>query len=260
MPKAGFAEWDEDERFDVYDERPFRRGRRKRLPWLRLILLSSLSVAGLVYFAQHRDQERKPAGRRGVPASVLIAPAPIWKPVVPSPAVYTLEKSLGPVAQEARQHTSGAREDTLILGSFGDARHARITLVQGSPEPARSFFVDIVRRAAGAGLAVARNTQSRMVATKFGPIEVASMTLSGPVEQECQAFRFFQRNADFGFQGWLCGSEGKPVEETQLACFIDGLALAGGANLSLKALFARAEKQRSAPCPPPARIASTQRG
>jgi len=256
MPKAGFAEWDDSDAYDDVDERPSRRARRKPLPWLRMILLSAFCVTGLVLFARHEEEQAQSPDPKAVPASVLIAPAPAWKTIAPAPALYALEKAQGPITWEARQHTSGAREDTLLLGRFGEARHARITFIQGFAEPGRSFFVDLVRRAADAGLAVARNAQSRMVATKFGPVETASVTFAGPVEQNCQAFRFASPESGFGFQGWLCGSETRPADDMQLACLIDGVALAGGTNPSLKAVFVQAERHRLEACGPVARTAS----
>ena len=246
------AEWDE-EVFD--DERPSRHARKRRMPWFRVTLMSSLIVATLAYFAPRKSLDEKPASQRqGVPVSVLTAPAPMWNPLPQAAALYGFEKSTLPVTFEARQHTNGAREDTLMLGRFGDARHARITLLQGSTEPARSFFIDIVRRAAQAGLAVSRNAQSRMVTTKFGPLEAAAVTLTGQREQECQAFRFPQNEAGFGFEGWLCGAAA--VDEAQLACFIDSLGLAGAASPSVKAVFARAEGSRIEACGSAARTAS----
>jgi hypothetical protein len=254
MARAGYPAWDEDETF--FDERPIRHARKKSLPWFRMILMSSLMIGGLVHFAQHKGTKVQVAARKSVPASVLIAPAPVWAPVAPTPALYVIERASTPPTVEARQHTSGAREDTLTMGRFGDARHARLTLTQDSPEPARSFFVDIVRRAAEAGLAVSRNEQSRLVATKFGPVEAATMTLVGKSEQECQTFRFADRASGFGIQGWICGSDAAVRDDAQLACFIDGIALAGASSPSLKALFVRAEKSRSEACGPSARTAS----
>ncbi len=258
MPRAGFARWDEEDAVDLEDERPLRHARRTSLPWLRLILLSALSIAGLVYFAQHGQRANRPGDPKTVPAAVLIAPAPVWKTISPSPAVYALEKSQGPLTMEARQHTGGAREDILTLGRFGEPRHARIILVQGLADPPRSFFIETVRRAADAGLSVARNTLSRSVATKFGPVEAASLTLAGPAEQSCQAFRFSDRDADFGFLGWLCGPEADALTDTQLACFIDGIGLAGGTSPSLKAVFARAERNRTGACGPGAASAEVR--
>jgi hypothetical protein len=252
MARAGLAEWDEEDALDR--ERPSRHARKRRLPWFRMMLMSSLIVATLAYFAPRKGVDEKPVSRQGVPVSVLVAPVPMWNPLPQAPVLYGFEKNTLPVTIEARQHTNGAREDTLVLGRFGEARHARITLLQGSTEPARSFFIDIVRRAAQAGLAVSRNAQSRMVATKFGPLETALITLTGPREQECQAFRFPQNEAGFGFEGWLCGAA--PVDEAQLACFVDGLSLSGAGSPSVKAVFARAESNRIEACGSSARTAS----
>lgn len=254
MARAGYPAWDEDETF--FDERPARRARKKPLPWFRMILMSALMIGCLAYFAQHKGTKVQVATRKSVPSSVLIAPAPAWAPVAPASALYVIERASAPRTVEVRRHTSGAREDTLTLGRFGDARHARLTLSQGSPEPAHSFFVDIVRRAAEVGLAVSRNEQSRLVATKFGPVEAATMTLAGKSEQECQTFRFADRASGFGIQGWICGSDAVIRDDAQLACFIDGITLAGAGSPSLKALFVRAEKNRSEACGASAHTAS----
>lgn len=255
MARAGYAPWDEDDAYDMVVERSSRHARKKRPPFLRMALMSTIIVTGLAYFAQNRQPGEQEA-RKAVPSAVLIAPPPMWNPVSATPALYAIDRGASSLTLEARQHTSGAREDTLVLGRFGEARHARITLVQGSAEPARSFFVDIVRRAAQAGLAVAREAQSRVVRTKFGPVEAAAMSLAGASEQDCQAFRFSDQDTAFGFQGWLCGSGAASVDEAQLACFIDGIALTGAGSPSLKALFVRAERGRVESCGPDARTAS----
>ncbi|WP_262298758.1 hypothetical protein [Microvirga sesbaniae] len=258
MPRAVYAEWDEDDVADWIDERPARRLRRKSLPWLRMVLLSTCTIAGLVYAALEQEPNSKPAERRkAVPSSVLVAPAPAWTSLPSSPSVYALAGISGPVASEVREHADGAREDALTVGRFGDFRYAQLALVQGPAEPPGSFYIDTVRRAARSGLAVAHLGQSRMIATKFGPMEAAPMTLSNKGEQSCLAFRFSDRAAVFGFQGWLCGSAAP--EDGQLACFIDGIALTGGTNPSLKAVFAQAERSRGESCGPGARTLGTVR-
>jgi hypothetical protein len=255
MPRSVYAEWDEEDLADWVDERPARRLKRKGPSWLRVVLMSSCSIAGLAYLALQLEPARRPAERsKEVPSSVLVAPAPAWKPISPSPAVYALAGAPAPVAMEARQHTSGAREDTLILGRFGDFRYAQVSLVQGVAETGGSFYIDTVRRAARAGLAVAHQGQGRTVPTKFGSLEAAPLTLAAKGDQACQAFRFADAEADFSFQGWLCGSSAP--DDAQLACLIDGITLASGTNPSLKAVFARAERSRTDACGPSARTAS----
>jgi hypothetical protein len=255
MPRAVYAEWDEDDVAEWADERPARRLRRRPLPWLRIILMSSCSIAGLVYFALEQEQNQRPAERaKAVPAATLVAPAPAWTPLPASSPVYSLANASVPVASEARQHADGAREDSLVLGRFGDVRYAQLAMTQGKTETAGSFYIDTVRRAARSGLAVAHQGQGRMIATKFGAVEAAPLTLSAKTEQACQAFRFTDESAAFTFQGWLCGSSAP--DDAQLACFIDGIGLAGGSSPSLKAIFARAERNRTEVCGPEARTAS----
>ncbi|EIM29360.1 hypothetical protein MicloDRAFT_00018330 [Microvirga lotononidis] len=228
------------------------------MSWLRVVLMSSCSIAGLVYFALEQQQTARPTGhQKEVPSSVLVAPAPAWRPLPPSPVPYAIAGASGTVASEAREHANGAREDTLILGRFGDFRYAQVSLVQGTGETAGSFYIDIVRRAARSGLAVAQQGQSRMIETKFGPVEAAPLVLANKGEQACQAFRLPDGSAAFSFQGWLCGSSAP--DEAQLACFIDGITLAGGTNPSLKAVFARAERSRTEACGQGARTAAAVR-
>ncbi|RDI62292.1 hypothetical protein [Microvirga subterranea] len=247
MPKAITQDWDEEDAFDGEDERPSRRARRP-LPWLRMILFSSLCIAALVYFAK-QDAGQAPSGQpKGVPSAVLVAPPPLWRPLPSAPALYGIEGRVAPVGIEAREHMSGGREDTLTFGSFGDIGYGRISLVQGFTEPARSFFVDIVRRAAEAGLSVTRDTPGRPVPTKFGPMEAGAVTLAGASEQTCQAFRFADPGASFAFQGWLCGSEAQPVEPGHIACLVDRITLRATDNPSVKAIFAKAEGQRLPAC------------
>jgi hypothetical protein len=257
MPKAAIDEWDEDEPAASAPLRRVRRARRP-LPWLRMALSSSLSIAALVSLARQHDRPAPPDAPQAVPSAVLVAPAPLWRPLPPAPALYGLEGRAEPIAVEAREHMSGGREDTLTFGAFGDPGYGRISLVQGFTEPARSFFVDIVRRAAEAGLSVTRNAQSRPVPTKFGPMEAAAVTLAGPAEQACQAFRFADAEASFAFQGWVCGSEAQPVNEGHLACLVDRIALAATDNPAVKAIFARAERQRLEGCGPGEKTASVE--
>jgi hypothetical protein len=264
MPKAGFAEWDENDAFGLYDERPSRHARKRRLPWLRMGFFSVLCVAGLVFFAQEYEQKdpnpnQPQAVATSVPAPVLTAPTPVWRQIPPQPVLYAFERNADPVAMTARQHAGGTREDTLILGGFGEERYAHVALAHNPAgsfaEPARSFFVELVRRSAEAGLSVVRYAQSHAVATKFGLVEAVPVTLAGASEQACLAFRFADP-AGFGLQGWLCGSEARPVDDAQLACFLDGIGVAGAAGAGLKAIFARSEGSRIEACGAGPRTAS----
>src|SRR5215211_5904615 len=131
MPKAGFAEWDENDAFGLYDERPSRHARKRRLPWLRMGFFSVLCVAVIENFAQEYEQKdpnpnQPQAVATSVPAPVLTAPTPVWRQIPPQPVLYAFERNADPVAMTARQHAGGTREDTLILGGFGEERYAHV--------------------------------------------------------------------------------------------------------------------------------------
>ncbi|WP_210496459.1 hypothetical protein [Microvirga antarctica] len=257
MPRPLDRDEDDDDTFDLEDERPLVRSRR-RLPWLRMMLFSGLCIAALAFLAQQERPATSPAADspRPVPVTVLSAPPATWTPLATATPLYALDRTPSPVAIEARRHVSGGREDTMVIGAPSETRYGRISVSAGIPPMTRSFYVDVVRRAAEAGLSVERNAQTGLLTTKFGPVEVAAVTLAGPAELGCQAFRFRDDDAAFGFQGWLCGSDAQVADSRQLACFIDSLMLVGAADPALKTLFGRSEKIRAEACPPPARTAS----
>ena len=96
-----------------------------------------------------------------------------------------------------------------------------------SPEAAPgTLFVETVRRAAEAGLSVTRIAPSRGVATKFGIVEAAALTLAGTGERGCQAFRLGDPESGLRIHGWSCGTGGDALDDRRLACFIDGIGLA----------------------------------
>jgi hypothetical protein len=234
-----------------------RRGRLASLPSLRMSLLSAAAVAALAYFAAER-QPASPSEPAAIPLAALLTPPPTWQPVAQASPLYALE-GIDPnsYAWEVRRHVSGAREDTLTFGGFGDVGYGRLQLIAGAsePEPA-SFYVDLVRQAAAAGLSVVRSAQAAPIATKFGPAEIAAVSLAGASEESCLALRGGDPALGFMMRGWICGSAAQPATEPQLACLIDRLALAGE-DPALTALFAGAERRRALGCAPTTMPATT---
>ena len=57
MPGTIYVENDEDDLFDLRDERPLSRA-RKPLPWLRMVVFSALCIAALAYLAQEATEPR----------------------------------------------------------------------------------------------------------------------------------------------------------------------------------------------------------
>jgi len=254
--RAREHDWDED----IFEVTPARRPER---PWLRVTLAACACIAALSYLAQQRlpsSDDTLPVEQRPVE---LLAPPPEWQPVVRPTAHYLLalaDLKLPVPALEARQHVSGGREDVFTAGAIEGAMHLHLVIRQAVQDErtSGSFYVDLVRQAAGAGLSVLRSAQPTMVATKFGRVEVADAVLGHVTEHACLAFRFAHPEFAFRFHGWLCGSDERPADRHLLACVIDRLALSDVGDQSLKALFSQADRQRSESCRPASRTASAR--
>lgn len=213
---------------------------------LGLVLLAWLIVPGLLADA------RRPAA----PApSAPLADIPAWNPLAGATPSFTLAAPMFPkeaVAFSARQHnTGGGREDVFAVGDPAEGgAHGRVVAYQpgGEARAVGTFFLEIARRAAEAGLAVARTELPGALPTRFGPAETAETVFIGEGgNRACLAFRLEPEGATLRLAGWLCGAGGR-TDPAQLACLIDSLDLApGNADLTLKAAFAR----KSAACQPP---------
>jgi hypothetical protein len=233
------------------------RRRRRPFPWLRTGLTAAAAIAVLAHLAPEPPPEPEPITKpEPVPKAVLSAPPPRWEPIEGATSLYAVraaDGSLLPAIHEARRHRSGAREDSLIYGSPGDEGHARLSVLRGPEDDPTSFFIDLTRLAADAGLAVTRSHRGRAVTTKLGAFEVATVTVSGAAEQACVAFRFEEPALTLRVRGWLCGSAEQPAGDDHLACFIDRLTLLpGGDDPALRVLFAQAERLRNPGCMPAA--------
>lgn len=258
---------DEEVGQDRETARPGRRARntvrRRPLPWLRMMLVSGACVAVLAYFAEQRaPQEPDPEVSLLQPPKPLLAPPPPWQPLPRGAALYALD-GIDPrlVTVEARRHVAGGREDVLTIGVFGEPGYARLRILRNVAESApSSFYVDLVRQAASAGVAVVRGGHGEPVATKLGPAEGAAVTLAGSGEQACQALRLQHPEVQFAIQAWICGTEARPVFEAELLCLIDRLTVAAGDDPALKVLFAQANQRRTQACQAASRVAAAQPG
>jgi hypothetical protein len=227
-------------------------GRRPHLRLTRLLLGlgAAAAVAGLALLVQRQDPEFAGPDPAPEPARAgLQAPPPAWEPLPQALPIYALEapSGIGRQAQAARGHADGGREDTLALGGPGAPLQFRLTVTRGVSDGAgSSFYVDLVRRAAEAGLPVERNASPVPITTKFGTAEAAPATLGG---LSCLAVRFRHPDLAFRLHGWLCGSDSLAADENHLACLIDGLVLAGGSeDAAMKVLFTQAETWRTGAC------------
>lgn len=168
-------------------------------------------------------------------------------------ALQSNEFGREPRRYEARRHrTGGGRQDVLAYGAeFGEGPYLRLSLyrIGREPAPAASFFVDLARQAAQAGLAVARSAQPAPLATKFGPLETADVLLErGSTEATCLAFRLLAGDVDFRLDGMACGESAAP-DRASLACVLDRLDLiSGSGDPPLLRFFTEAEQRRGQTC------------
>ena len=221
-------------------------------------ILVLAAVLGLTTLAWRAVSHLSQSGRDlAADAPVLEAPAWSSRSSRRLPG-FSFESPLFPreqVAHEARRHNpGGGREDIFTFGApGGDRGFARVVAYRIGSEagPPGTMFLEMARRAAEAGFAVARSAFPAPLPTRFGLLEVADLTLAGDGgEQRCMAWRMVADEQDLRVTGWLCGAEGKPVDRQALTCFAERLDLpAPQTDKGLRALFSAAERPRSPGCP-----------
>jgi hypothetical protein len=174
-----------------------------------------------------------------VPRPVPQAPLPEWAlvPDAPAPFVWDVPALAGaPRLHEVREHRGGGgRIDLVVAGSFAERKdpHARLVIHRpGEETPAPvSFFVELVREAARAGLAVQRSAQPQVIATRFGLVDAADARLRGEgVERACLAFRPRRADGALRLSGWWCASADAPASPQELACALGQLRVAEGVS------------------------------
>lgn len=202
------------------------RVKRKAKPWLLWLFSSVLIISGLSYYAIERNGGTPPDMPEVETTAALVTPPPAWDQVVAPAVLFAFdmpELQLPDMSVEARNYRQGGREDALSIGSVTDPFYLRIVVDRSQQQRSESFYIDLVRSAAQAGLSVKRTALSSEFQTKFGALEVTEATLAKETEARCLAFRGKVLDGAVGLNGWLCG-ENRFVEKDMLACFIDRLA------------------------------------
>jgi hypothetical protein len=192
------------------------------------------------------------------PRPVPQAPPPEWAIVRDAPAPFAWDAPAlagAPRLHEAREHRGGGgRIDVVVAGTFPDtgSAHARLVIRQPGPEaiPPVSFFVELAREAAQAGVAVLRSTQPDAITTRFGPVIVNHAVLRGQgVERACLAFQPAAGNGPLRLSGWWCGAESAPASPRDLACALTHLRVVEGvADPQLRGLLAAPDPSRGRAC------------
>ncbi len=207
--------------------------RMRFLPWLAASGLTGLLIAGLL---------DRPAPEAPSTESALSP----W--VEAGAPIYGLEAPgfIRPPRGEAWTRRQGAgRQDVLTFRDApGDGAWLRVALHQAGPlDPASgSFYLDLTRAAARAGVAVTRASLPVMQQIRFGGLEIAEVALAeGEGVRACLGFRLLAGEPDLRILGFACDRERQP-EPRALACTLEGLQLlAPGADEGLARFFAAAE-------------------
>jgi len=133
----------------------------------------------------------------------------------------------------------GAMRDTIVLGD--DKRFIRLSIQRQSSVPLTDFYVEMARRSADAGLAIAKAGQPQISASRFGRLEVAELNLSGPANGlTCAGLRLADNAPSFMISGLMCGMS-LPVNVEKVACLVDRLELNDGNNADLVDIFTSAD-------------------
>lgn len=133
-------------------------------------------------------------------------------------------------------------EDRLAFGRLnGDVFMLVIAARRPSAAPTPGFFVASVRAGANAGLAIGRFGGVSDYTGRFGPTEVAHVTLTNASERaagsDCLAWRASGDRQDVELAGFLCQGGGLPTDTKGLECALrDLVPSAGSDNLLRQAL------------------------
>lgn len=181
---------------------------------------------------------------------------PSWTRIARPAPLFTLdaaEVSKTQESYEAMRSTLGeGREDRLVFGAptrldepFIGISVSRTGVETGDEAP---FFVGLSRRAAAAGVAVAKAAPGEPIESKFGEMESAEARLStNGFERSCLAFRRAVPGEVLRILGWYCPSEGARARAPELSCLVDRLELSGATeDKALRDAFAAAQPRRLA--------------
>ena len=212
-------------------------GRRMRWPLRVLPGVAACGLAGLLIAGLLEPRAPEPAA-----PELALSP---W--VEASASMFGLEAtgfSRAPRAEAWTRRQGPGRQDVLTFGEGpGEGAWLRLAILQAGPlDPAPgSFYLDLTRAAARAGVAVTRASLPDLLATRFGGFETADVELAdGEGARACLGFRLLAGEPDLRLLGFACGRERQP-ERAALACTLDGLRLlAPEADSGLARFFAQA--------------------
>jgi hypothetical protein len=197
-------------------------------------------------------------GHQAPPPRAEAAQPPLWIDIVKPIALFGLDMpdiSKDARIYVARRHSEGGgRQDTLGFGRLdGPDPYLRLMVYRIGNEARHkvSFYVDLARRAAAAGLSIGHGLKSQEAMTRFGLFEVADVDLMDKegLPTPCLGFRSANDDLPVQMAGFACGSKAKPLSRPGLVCLIERLDLnSAGEDQVLARFFAEAELKRTAAC------------
>ena len=151
------------------------------------------------------------------------------------------------------QSGGGGRQDILTLGGAEAPTgllHVAVTRPGEDGLPTNGFFVSMARASAAEGLAVLRSDQPGAVATRYGSMEVAELTLArAGSPRACLGFRLRGNAPDLQIAGIACEGNGQSPARERLVCALETLTvLPGETDRELADFFAAASFRHSPGC------------
>lgn len=227
-------------------------GLPRSVGWMGAATFGALGAIflGVAFFPWHDV-----AGSGSSAARAPVAPEEwqaVEKPAIPVSIDMPEWKGLARTHEARRHARTRLREDVIAIGQpQSNGVYARLVMARsanGEALPGGSFYLDVTRRAAQAGLAVIRSDAPSSLDTKFGPFEMAEADLSvGSVTRPCFAFRGPEGESGIRLTGFVCGTAEKKPDPRQLTCFIDRLE-PSIEDRTVRDLFRGSEVYRSAAC------------
>jgi len=210
---------------------------------LKLAGVCAALLAAAGFLAQGPQAVPPPQAPASVAAPVawfeIASPAPVYALAAPQLAQAKF-------SYQARRHVpGGGREDSLTFGDFATPGiFLRLAVYRhGAEKPAEDapFFVEMARRAAPLGLSIVHASYEQDQLSRFGPLEMAGLTLSaGPSKREnCRGFRLVQTSPGVTIAGLACAGADKTLSATDMICLVNRLAFVSpGDDLALRDFFA----------------------
>ncbi|WP_181313830.1 hypothetical protein [Phreatobacter cathodiphilus] len=214
-------------------------------------VMAGLPVVLLWNLAAQRPAPAEPI-RPSLVAEEAADPQPVWRPVTARHGGFDVDAPRWrPLGQEVTmfRRSDGLAREVFRFGSAEDTRrHAALVVDRGEMAPATAV-ADLGAVVSDLGLSAAVTANPIPLATKFGAMRTADMTLeSEEGSKACLGFALRENEAGIRITGWVCSGGPEIVSRQEASCFVDRLFTVGVRDAAIAGLFARAELSRH-PCP-----------